>query len=313
METGDEVFWRGNKYTLAKITDDRVKGMIDKKYHLYSHQISVPDAILDSLEGVVKYEIVEQAEYEWDNMDRFTRFELIDEIREEDGLDIPTDNEYWKSYYFEDLPKDIKTSVARRIGYDSEGNTFAKGGGVGSQVDLFEDYKNIPSEVKVILDKYEMEDNDYPVLEEMKQEVEAKGYTFDYGLDAEPYGLRKKGTPINHIRGFEEMEDGGAIEEVVEFTSLEDAEKWSAANQRDEYGVGGFILGSAVGGYVGYKIGRAREMKKGFSTEKRVAKKIKKAIKDRRDKRSQRMYGGRACQCTCCPACNGGWGINTQW
>lgn len=192
-------------------------------------------------------------------------------------------------------------------------NKYEGGGGVGSQVDLFEDYENIPSEVKVILDKYEMEDNDYPVLEEMKQEVEAKGYTFDYGLDAEPYGLRKKGTPINHIRGFEEMEDGGAIEEVVEFTSLEDAEKWSAANQRDEYGIGGFILGSAVGGYVGYKIGRAREMKKGFSTEKRVAKNIKKAIKDRKDKRSQRMYGGRACQCTCCPACNGGWGINTQW
>jgi hypothetical protein len=27
----------------------------------------------------------------------------------------------------------------------------------------------------------------------------------------------------------------------------------------------------------------------------------------------KRMYGGRACQCRCCPTCNNGWGINTQW
>jgi len=27
----------------------------------------------------------------------------------------------------------------------------------------------------------------------------------------------------------------------------------------------------------------------------------------------KRMYGGRACQCRCCPTCNEGWGINTQW
>lgn len=52
LEVGDMVFWRGNMYTFAKITEYRVKGMIDKKYHLYSYQISVPDAILDSLSEV---------------------------------------------------------------------------------------------------------------------------------------------------------------------------------------------------------------------------------------------------------------------
>jgi len=60
-----------------------------------------------------------------------------------------------------------------------------------NSVDLFEDYDNIPANVKVILDKYNLEDADYEMLGKMLAEVEAEGYTFDYGLDAEAYNLRK--------------------------------------------------------------------------------------------------------------------------
>lgn len=60
-------------------------------------------------------------------------------------------------------------------------------------VDLFEDYEDQPEEVSVILSKYEVEDNDYDILEQLLAELEEIGYTFEYGLDAEPYDLRKIG------------------------------------------------------------------------------------------------------------------------
>ena len=47
-----------------------------------------------------------------------------------------------------------------------------------------------------------------------------------------------------------------------------------------EYGIGGFILGSLAGGYLGYKVGRAKPQKKGFSTEKKIARKVKQGVKD---------------------------------
>jgi hypothetical protein len=43
-----------------------------------------------------------------------------------------------------------------------------------------------------------------------------------------------------------------------------------------KFGLGGVLLGSAIGGYAGYKIGRARPQKSGFDTEKKIASKLKK-------------------------------------
>jgi hypothetical protein len=60
-------------------------------------------------------------------------------------------------------------------------------------VDLFEDYEDQPEQVQAILAKYELEDNDYNTLNELKAELEEIGYTFEFGLDAEPYDLRKVG------------------------------------------------------------------------------------------------------------------------
>ena len=70
--------------------------------------------------------------------------------------------------------------------------TYAEGGEVEG-VDLFEDYDDQPEEVQAILANYEMEDNDYETLQNLKAELESIGYTMDFGLDAEPYDLRKIG------------------------------------------------------------------------------------------------------------------------
>lgn len=48
---------------------------------------------------------------------------------------------------------------------------------------------------------------DYRVIEKMLKEVEKLGYTFDYGLDGSPYGLRPKGVKITELEGFEDFDE----------------------------------------------------------------------------------------------------------
>jgi hypothetical protein len=89
--------------------------------------------------------------------------------------------------------------------------SMAKGGdlfGDMEGVDLFEDYEDQPQEVQRILSKYEIEDNNYDVLQNLKAELEAIGYTMDFGLDAEPYDLRK----IGQVGKSEFMAKGGITE-----------------------------------------------------------------------------------------------------
>ena len=93
----------------------------------------------------------------------------------------------------------------------AHGGMMAKGGdlfGDMEGVDLFEDYEDQPQEVQRILSKYEMEDFNYDVLQNLKAELESIGYTMDFGLDAEPYDLRK----IGQVGKSEFMAKGGITE-----------------------------------------------------------------------------------------------------
>ncbi len=57
--------------------------------------------------------------------------------------------------------------------------------------DLFENQEKLPQEIRDILDRYSEEEATYETVGNMLNELQPLGYTFDYGLDAEPYGLRK--------------------------------------------------------------------------------------------------------------------------
>ena len=72
---------------------------------------------------------------------------------------------------------------------------YAKGGEMDDEegVDLFEDFEDQPEEVSDILSRYEQEDNNYDTLNDLLAELKPIGYTFEFGLDAEPYDLRKIG------------------------------------------------------------------------------------------------------------------------
>jgi hypothetical protein len=61
--------------------------------------------------------------------------------------------------------------------------------------DLFEQYETLPPEVQSIIEKYNLieldKGMDYPDCKNFVAELEQVGYTCDYGLDAQPYDLKK--------------------------------------------------------------------------------------------------------------------------
>jgi hypothetical protein len=92
-------------------------------------------------------------------------------------------------------------------------NKIKKTGGPVDKIDLFEDYENIPSNIQLIIDNYseDFEDGNYNGLSKALKEIEKIGYTFEYYLDGQAYGLRPINVPLNELRGYEEMKKGGLI------------------------------------------------------------------------------------------------------
>lgn len=66
---------------------------------------------------------------------------------------------------------------------------------VEEEVDLFAEWETLPQNIQDLIqrleDRLEEGGNSYLILADMVTEFEAEGYTFDYGLDAEPFGLKK--------------------------------------------------------------------------------------------------------------------------
>lgn len=58
-------------------------------------------------------------------------------------------------------------------------------------MDLFESPELIPVEVQMVLNTFNEESgNAYRELERINRELQRIGFTFDFGLDADPYDLR---------------------------------------------------------------------------------------------------------------------------
>ena len=71
--------------------------------------------------------------------------------------------------------------------------------------DLFETPELIPEEVQSVLETFDEENlNTYSELDRILEEINALGYTFDYYLDAEPYGLRPINIKLKELEGYED-------------------------------------------------------------------------------------------------------------
>jgi ppGpp synthetase/RelA/SpoT-type nucleotidyltranferase len=112
----------------------------------------------------------------------------------------------------EDLVKLTNRLFQRDDTYVSEvsyhTDTYKKGG----EIDLFEDYKKQPKELAEIVEIYEEKysdgEMDYESTKEFLSKANDIGYTFEYGLDNEPYNLKK-------------MEKGGRLTARTRFTDYD--------------------------------------------------------------------------------------------
>ena len=59
------------------------------------------------------------------------------------------------------------------------------------EIDLFEDFDNLPCNVQAVIMKFEDSEQDYNTCQELVDALEEVGYTCEYGLTAVPYNLRK--------------------------------------------------------------------------------------------------------------------------
>jgi len=73
--------------------------------------------------------------------------------------------------------------------------------------DLFETPELIPNEVQAILETFNEDADDYQELDRLLAELEPLGYTFDYYLNAEPYGLRPIDMELVELEGWENIND----------------------------------------------------------------------------------------------------------
>lgn len=74
--------------------------------------------------------------------------------------------------------------------------------------DLFETPELIPDNVQAVLESFDEDSpNTYHELDRILSEIEPMGYTFDYYLDAEPYGLRPIGMELVELEGWEHIND----------------------------------------------------------------------------------------------------------
>ena len=67
---------------------------------------------------------------------------------------------------------------------------------------MFECYEELPIEVQAVLDKFSECENDYENCGNLVDELETIGWTCDFYLDAEPYGLRPVGVELNELEGW---------------------------------------------------------------------------------------------------------------
>ena len=124
------------------------------------------------------------------------------------GMTIYKSNEVNSLYEIENY---INSILRDNPPNNLENMVYKDGGSVDEQtyIDLFEDYENIPAEVQMILDEYSesFEDGDYTGMSKAQNELEQIGYTFDFYVDGDAYGLRPMNVKLSQIQGYEDEDE----------------------------------------------------------------------------------------------------------
>jgi hypothetical protein len=70
--------------------------------------------------------------------------------------------------------------------------------------DLFETPELIPAEVQAVLKTFNEDADPYWELARIVRKIYPLGYTFDFYLDAEPFGLRPIDIDLQQLEGYED-------------------------------------------------------------------------------------------------------------
>ena len=71
--------------------------------------------------------------------------------------------------------------------------------------DLFETPELIPSEIQAGLNTFNDDSDPYIELARIAREIEPLGCTFDFYLDADPFGLRPIDMDLQQLEGYEDV------------------------------------------------------------------------------------------------------------
>ena len=103
-------------------------------------------------------------------------------------------NETQSSNWFDEETKDRFLNLPE-ANFWHEARDMIKEANLEEEIDLFAEWETLPQNIQDLIDKLnnklEESGNRYTMLADMLAEFEAEGYTFDYGLDAEPFMLKK--------------------------------------------------------------------------------------------------------------------------
>jgi hypothetical protein len=134
--------------------------------------------------------------YNWYVVDLETNRAITGNEYKEDAIDALSDYDGDKRY------KVVSKKTLKSLGIENPNERFKSyeyGG------DLFQNYDEQPEELAEIVNfyaqKFDEDDYDYEDSQNFLKAVEEIGYTFDYGLDNEPYGLRPIGTELDEYAG----------------------------------------------------------------------------------------------------------------
>jgi hypothetical protein len=165
-------------------------------------------------------------------------------------------NKGYKVEFTDNSAKNPKAKIKffNKIDFDKDKGLFelVKEEAEIPKVDLFEHPELIPKPVSEILNRFQEEaDGDelsYEQLKQMLDEVHNEGYTFEYGLDAVPYGLRPVHVALEELEdGYVEVEDTNAFAEGGKVNGGKTLTKGNSL----KYYIANFLSSGTVGSYTG--------------------------------------------------------------
>ena len=159
----------------------------------------------------------------------------------------------------------------RKIKYDEGGNKISKGAVV------FTNYNGSEIMYEPNYDEYFVNDEVFDSMESAKRHID--------------YMAKSNGVIIDYYNGYDiniyPKLNEYWVNDEIKFNSMEDAKNYidTGEMENDSYGFGGGLLvGSLVGGYLGYKVGKYNKQtfSTGFDTEKRIGKDIKNKLQGKK-------------------------------